>query len=284
LRDSDAKSAAVLHTKIRQGLTIDEITQHITREKEVDTGPGIICENNAVPPSLPLQLPSPYEAATTSISSKEDWELPLPVDIISIKNLPNTIMPFALAQEGVISDFSTTPEATVKPKDIEKRVSILRAAANGDVTLMASLLEENDTHLAFTNSYSQTPLSLAAENGHEGIVRLLVRRNDIGINSTDLDGQTALAWAAFNGHSAIVQLLLERDDLEANSKDIDGTTPLSWAATNGHDTVVALLLERYDVEISPVDNCGRTPLLLATGNGHECIVRMLSVWDEISGL
>ena len=264
-------------------MTIDDLTEWITQGREVNAEQGPFCETEVVSASLPLQSPSAPELAM-SINSKEDWELAWPVNTSSTENEPYTIRPFPLAQEGMMSGFPTTTETTGDPKRTGRELPILWAAANGDESLMAFLLEDEDTNLGFTNFYSQTPLSLAAEQGHEGVVRLLFKRSDIEINYSDLDGQTALAWAAFNGHAAIVQLLLERDDLEANSRDVDGETPLSWAATNGHDVVVALLLQRYDVEISPVDNCGRTPLLLALRNGHECIVRMLALWDDSPGL
>jgi Ankyrin repeats (3 copies) len=251
----------------------------VTQKEEINAGPGAFAETEASTAFLPLQLPSLGEAATVSISSKEDWELPLLVENTSIENMPAITRPFPLTQAGMILYFPTFTEAIANPKPMERRMSILRAAINGDEASMAFLLGEDDSHLSFTNAYSRTPLSLAAENGHEGVVRQMLERNDIAINYADLDGQTALAWAASNGHSAIVRLLLEQDDLDANSKDVDGNTPLSWAAMNGYDTVVALLLERYDVAVSAVNNYGRTPLSLATGNGHECIARRLSSWD-----
>lgn len=139
--------------------------------------------------------------------------------------------------------------------------TLVAAAANGSVTHMARLMDEENLEVNELNLDGRSALSAAAENGHLAAAKLLVERGGC-VDTRDANGETALWWASRNGHTQVVELLLE---LKASTElgDPDNQTPLCAAAQKGHDAVVKALLENGG-NPNAATEYGKTPLMFAT--------------------
>ena len=118
--------------------------------------------------------------------------------------------------------------------------SLIRAAANGDVERVETLLND----------------------GRE------VDAVD------DDDGWTALHWAARGDHAYTVRLLAARGaDIDAMG-EVNGWTPLMHAIHTRAQSASRELIE-YGADLEKRSHSGSTPLILAAGYGNTVIVRAL---------
>nr|XP_005550659.2 cortactin-binding protein 2 isoform X2 [Macaca fascicularis] len=119
-----------------------------------------------------------------------------------------------------------------------------------------------------------TLLQQAAAQGNVTLLSMLLNEEGLDINYSCEDGHSALYSAAKNGHTDCVRLLLSAE-AQINAADKNGFTPLCAAAAQGHFECVELLIA-YDANINHAADGGQTPLYLACKNENkECIKLLL---------
>jgi ankyrin repeat protein len=151
---------------------------------------------------------------------------------------------------------------------------VFEAAAVGDVTRLAALL---DLDPARTGAYAEdgfTPLHLAAFFGHPGAVRLLLDRgapvNAVAANPSAVQ---PLHSAAAGRDLGCVRLLVEAG-ADVNARQHGGWTPLHAVAQHGDAETVELLLAAGATP-APAKDDGRTPADLARDAGHFTLAERL---------
>ncbi|XP_022438239.1 cortactin-binding protein 2 isoform X1 [Delphinapterus leucas] len=126
-----------------------------------------------------------------------------------------------------------------------------------------------------------TLLQQAAAQGNVTLLSMLLNEEGLDINYSCEDGHSALYSAAKNGHTDCVRLLLNAE-AQVNAADKNGFTPLCAAAAQGHFKCVELLIA-YDANINHAADGGQTPLYLACKNGNkECIKLLLEAGTDRS--
>uniref|UniRef100_A0A8C8ZP66 Cortactin-binding protein 2 n=1 Tax=Prolemur simus TaxID=1328070 RepID=A0A8C8ZP66_PROSS len=126
-----------------------------------------------------------------------------------------------------------------------------------------------------------TLLQQAAAQGNVTLLSMLLNEEGLDINYSCEDGHSALYSAAKNGHTDCVRLLLNAE-AQVNAADKNGFTPLCAAAAQGHFECVELLIA-YDAHINHAADGGQTPLYLACKNGNkECIKLLLEAGTDRS--
>lgn len=122
-------------------------------------------------------------------------------------------------------------------------------------------------------------LQQAAAQGNVTLLSMLLNEDGLDIHYSCEDGHSALYSAAKNGHTDCVRLLLNAK-AQVNAADRNGFTPLCTAAAQGHFKCVALLIA-YDANINHAADGGQTPLYLACKNGNkECIKLLLEAGTD----
>lgn len=154
--------------------------------------------------------------------------------------------------------------------------ALLRAAAAGDATQVAALLQQG-TPVDTRDEAGNTPLLLATDRNHPEVARLLINAGaDVNIQNRILDSAYLLAGA--QGRLEILQLTLTHGaDLKSTNRF--GGTALIPACERGHVEVVQTLLQA-GVDPNHVNKLGWTGLLEAIllsdgGPRHQAIVRLL---------
>ncbi|XP_039716561.1 cortactin-binding protein 2 isoform X2 [Pteropus medius] len=126
-----------------------------------------------------------------------------------------------------------------------------------------------------------TLLQQAAAQGNVTLLSMLLNEEGLDINYSCEDGHSALYSAAKNGHTDCVRLLLNAE-AQVDAADKNGFTPLCAAAAQGHFKCVELLIT-YDANINHAADGGQTPLYLACKNGNkECIKLLLETGTDRS--
>ncbi|XP_030879129.1 cortactin-binding protein 2 [Leptonychotes weddellii] len=126
-----------------------------------------------------------------------------------------------------------------------------------------------------------TLLQQAAAQGNVTLLSMLLNEEGLDINYSCEDGHSALYSAAKNGHTDCVRLLLNAE-AQVNAADKNGFTPLCAAAAQGHFKCVELLIA-YNANINHAADEGQTPLYLACKNGNkECIKHLLEAGTDRS--
>ncbi|XP_049626982.1 cortactin-binding protein 2 isoform X1 [Suncus etruscus] len=126
-----------------------------------------------------------------------------------------------------------------------------------------------------------TLLQQAAAQGNVTLLSMLLNEEGLDINYSCEDGHSALYSAAKNGHTDCVRLLLNAE-AQVSAADKNGFTPLCAAAEQGHFKCVELLIA-YDANINHAADGGQTPLYLACKNGNkECIKLLLEAGSDRS--
>ncbi|XP_008835407.1 cortactin-binding protein 2 isoform X2 [Nannospalax galili] len=126
-----------------------------------------------------------------------------------------------------------------------------------------------------------TLLQQAAAQGNVTLLSMLLNEEGLDINYSCEDGHSALYSAAKNGHTDCVRLLLNAE-ARVDAADKVGFTPLCSAAAQGHFECVKLLTA-YDANINHAAAGGQTPLYLACKNGNkECIKFLLEAGTDRS--
>eukprot|EP00026_Physarum_polycephalum_P002866 Phypoly_transcript_02875.p1 GENE.Phypoly_transcript_02875~~Phypoly_transcript_02875.p1 ORF type:complete len:834 (-),score=168.92 Phypoly_transcript_02875:78-2579(-) len=164
---------------------------------------------------------------------------------------------FAAAQNEIGMVQSLLDEETVRVNDCDydKRTALHVAASEGHIDVVRILIREG-ADLNFADRYNATPLDDAIHHGHQDVAKLLVEsgaKHGVGSNF-GLD----LVHAAGHGDLKNVIKLVE-NGIPINSCDYDLRTPLHLAIAGRHEQVVKYLLE-HGADITAEDRYGGTPL------------------------
>ncbi|XP_029870762.1 cortactin-binding protein 2 isoform X2 [Aquila chrysaetos chrysaetos] len=118
-----------------------------------------------------------------------------------------------------------------------------------------------------------TLLHQAAAQGNVTLLSMLLNEEGLDINYSCEDGYSALYSAATNGHTDCVRLLLTAE-AEVDAADKNGFTPLCSAVAQGHVKCAELLI-MYQADINHAAERGQTPLYLACKNGNNDCIKLL---------
>ncbi|KAM5255151.1 cortactin-binding protein 2 isoform 2-T2 [Ctenodactylus gundi] len=159
------------------------------------------------------------------------------------------------------------------PAPLAGRPTLLQqAAAQGNVTLLSMLLNEEGLDINYSCEDGQSALYSAAKNGHTDCVRLLLNA-EAQVDAADKNGFTPLCSAAAQGHLECVQLLIAYD-ANINHAAAGGQTPLYLACKNGNNECIKLLLEAgADRNVKTRD--GWTPVHAAVDIGNVDSLKLL---------
>ncbi|CAO2602719.1 Cortactin-binding protein 2 [Lemmus lemmus] len=159
------------------------------------------------------------------------------------------------------------------PAPLAGRPTLLQqAAAQGNVTLLSTLLNEEGLDINYSCEDGHSALYSAAKNGHTDCVRLLLNA-EARVDAADKNGFTPLCAAAAQGHLECVELLTAYD-ANINHAAAGGQTPLYLACKNGNKECIKLLLEAgSDRSIKTRD--GWTPIHAAVDTGHVDSLKLL---------
>ncbi|XP_032403872.1 cortactin-binding protein 2 isoform X4 [Xiphophorus hellerii] len=168
---------------------------------------------------------------------------------------------------SVVSSLSSGGPAALD----SRRLLLLQAASQGNVTLLSMLLNQPDSN---GTTISITPITsltdIASTTTLETLPNLLDPNFHLSYNQT-----SALFAAAQNGQTECVNLLLSAG-LPADILDENGFTPLHLAAAHGHASCVEVLLASR-AAVDPVAAQGQTPLFLACEAGSlDCAQALLT--------
>ncbi|XP_075284292.1 cortactin-binding protein 2-like isoform X1 [Opisthocomus hoazin] len=118
-----------------------------------------------------------------------------------------------------------------------------------------------------------TLLHQAAAQGNVTLLSMLLNEEGLDINYSCEDGYSALYSAATNGHTDCVRLLLTAK-AQVDAADKNGFTPLCSAVAQGHVKCAELLI-MYQADINHAAERGQTPLYLACKNGNNDCIKLL---------
>lgn len=120
--------------------------------------------------------------------------------------------------------------------------ALVTAVGNGDLDMVAVLLQNKANPNERDHGSGTTPLTFACSLRHTEIAKLLLDYKADSNKPDSKTGGTPLILAAKLGELKIVEFLLSK---QANPDQLDlrGRTPLHNAAVYGHESVIKLLLE-----------------------------------------
>ncbi|XP_056429815.1 cortactin-binding protein 2 [Hyla sarda] len=165
------------------------------------------------------------------------------------------------------------------PVPLADRSTLLhQAAAQGNVTLLSMLLNEEGLDINNLSKDGHTALYSAAANGYTDCVKLLLT-SGAQVDATVSNGFTALCTAAAQGHTKCAEELL------AYNADIHytggGQTPLYLACKNGKCETVKLLLDS-GANRNILTNTGWTPIHAAADLGNTDCLKLLMYYGSQS--
>ncbi|XP_060695319.1 cortactin-binding protein 2 isoform X1 [Hemiscyllium ocellatum] len=166
-------------------------------------------------------------------------------------------------------DLASTTKRTSSTRPCETD-SLLITSSGRSPSLIPSLLSGGPVPLGGRSIL----LHQAAAQGNVTLLSMLLNEDGIDINHPDEEGSSALYSAAKNGYTDCVTLLLN----SGAQVDVIGNnsfTPLCAAAAEGHVGCAEVLIT-YDANINYAAEGGQTPLYLSCLNGHtECTLSLL---------
>ncbi|XP_043944658.1 cortactin-binding protein 2 isoform X2 [Protopterus annectens] len=175
---------------------------------------------------------------------------------------------------------SLTPSLTSGgPAPLGDRPTLLQqAAAQGNVTLLSMLLNEEGMDINYIHEDSFPALYSAAKNGHTDCVELLLSAG-AHVDVTDKNGLTPLSISAAHGHFRCLELLIDHN-AEVNHPASGGQTPLYFACASGNNECVQLLLEA-GAHRDILTNDGWTPIHSAAYFGNADSLRLLMHYGAV---
>ncbi|KAH7177321.1 ankyrin repeat-containing domain protein [Fusarium sp. MPI-SDFR-AT-0072] len=202
-----------------------------------------------------------------ALSFVQDWE-----------EVSTTKVHTAAAEGGVLGALREQPWAINELNEYGKPPIHVAVMTNNFEGLEQLIAAEADINRQ--DYFRRAPLMRAARNGNDTIVQTLLGYSECRrlIGLKDVDGETALHFAVESGSPACVILLLEAG-ASASKLDIYGQTPmhrLTWANKDEQeiDEIIELLQAR-GADIESKNNYGLTPTLGVCQEGNVPVLRAL---------
>ncbi len=128
---------------------------------------------------------------------------------------------------------------------------------------------------------SQKLIIKAAKQGNVTSLKSLLSADPSLIQARDSDGSTPLHCATWKGHLNVVTALLEAgaDVNASNQNEHWGTTPLHAAAHANQASIAKLLLD-HGADTKALDMEGRTPLFHTTFHKAKAVAKLLEPYEN----
>ncbi|KAJ9178223.1 hypothetical protein P3X46_010123 [Hevea brasiliensis] len=159
--------------------------------------------------------------------------------------------------------------------DLSNTTALHTAATQGHIEVVKFLLSAGTSLATIARSNGKTALHSAARNGHLEVVRALVATEPGMLTRIDKKGQTALHMAVKGQNVEVVEELINAEPSSVNMVDTKGNTALHIATRKGRVQIVQLLLRHNDTDIKAVNKTGETALDTAEKTGHPDIAAIL---------
>uniref|UniRef100_A0A4W3I7D8 Cortactin-binding protein 2 n=1 Tax=Callorhinchus milii TaxID=7868 RepID=A0A4W3I7D8_CALMI len=173
----------------------------------------------------------------------------------------------------------TPPSMSGGPVPLGARSTLLQAAAQGNVTLLSMLLNEDGIDMNHLDQDGSSALYSAAKNGYTDCVTLLLS-SGAQIDAAENNGFTPLCAAAANGHVGCTKVLTTYG-ASINHAGEEGLTPLYLSCVNGHTECTFTLLEA-GADRNTVTSDGWTPFHAAVNSDHIDCLKLL-MYHQVSG-
>ncbi|KAI6054667.1 cortactin-binding protein 2 isoform X2 [Marmota monax] len=218
-------------------------------------------------PSIDLTVP-PAGCAVSALATSQVGAWPA--------ETPGQNQP-ACSDSSLVIPTTTASCSSINPVSASSSDSLLVTASGWSPSLTPLLMSGGPAPLAGR----PTLLQQAAAQGNVTLLSMLLNEEGLDINYSCEDGHSALYSAAKNGHADCVRLLLNAE-AQVDAADKNGFTPLCAAAAQGHFECVELLIA-YNAHINHAAAGGQTPLYLACKNGNkECVKLLLEAGTDRS--
>ncbi|RYG26902.1 hypothetical protein EON82_01420 [bacterium] len=159
--------------------------------------------------------------------------------------------------------------------DAHPGIDLWEAAALGDQTRTAELLDNGLEDVNAVNADGFTPLGLACYFGHLEEARLLLERGaNPNIISANPMAYLPIHSALAGGHKEIIALLIQKG-AEVDEPSGSDWTPLHYVAESG-DIETAQLLIKAGARTGYTRDDGKTALEVAEENGFTDLARLLA--------
>ena len=159
-------------------------------------------------------------------------------------------------------------KAYLETWDNDGRTPLTLAVQNGQVELMAVLIEAFKCDPNRRDGYCPSQLHLASRNNCLHAVAVLLEFG-ANLNLKDSQSKTALSVAIDSGHYDIAAALLGHEGCEYDPKVCytNGQTLLHMACTAGHLDLASILIQNYCADLNSRDAYSNTPLMAAIKAG-----------------
>ncbi|KAI8089892.1 ankyrin repeat-containing domain protein [Halteromyces radiatus] len=167
--------------------------------------------------------------------------------------------------------FSVNKLASTTGNNKTQLRSPLEAAAQGDLTRLQQLWDQDFDFDLQSTPDGLRPLHYAASRGHLSIVKFLIDCCHVTVDIVDHEGETALLKAAYAGHFSVVEYLIIHAGANVLHEDKDGWSALHNACSYGDLDMVIFLIDHF-LNVNLQSKMDHTPL---TSKGHLRIVQHL---------
>lgn len=151
--------------------------------------------------------------------------------------------------------------------------AIMEAAGRGDIPALAAYFDEYSPNVDDPSGVASTLLLHAAIEGQVPVIAWLVEVKGASLEARDGGGWAPLHGAAGNGRVAAAAFLLARG-ADAEARDAIGFTPMMWASAGGRLDAVRLLL-RSGARVDAANARGKTAYRVAIREGRVLVAALL---------
>ena len=149
-----------------------------------------------------------------------------------------------------------------------------QACRGGNVSLVQSLICDQNADITARDDENNTPLHVAALYGKKKVMLYLIKLGcDITLKGSL--GRSLLHQACRGGYVGLVQSLIHDYNADTNARDGENNTPLHVAALNGNKEVALFLIKEFGCDINTRDPSGKTLLHRVCESGSVSLVQSL---------
>lgn len=150
---------------------------------------------------------------------------------------------------------------------------IHKAAKDGDLETIKSLLAKAPELLNAGNKFQQTALAIASYKGHKEIVDFLIEKG-ADIHKKDKFDAAPIHMAVVTGQTEIVKKLVAKG-ADITARTLSGKVPIQLAFEGEYTDIIGLFLDRGIPINGPINDLGRTLLHKAAIMGKANVVNLL---------